>query len=225
MTIFDNVYSEAKPRRSLLFVPGSRLEMLPKAFATATDIVCIDLEDAVTQKQKLSVRKSVISVIQKQLSEKPDTDKEIWIRINTIRSTDGLEDIIAIARADTAPDGIMIPKIHTPEEIKTIAENVKDPNFRIQISDAGIHVFNRDGFVTEKDPFAFFPDLKLNDDASHAFYMGVELARAEVAWRLGKRYAQDRGLDWGVSAEKLSKDMLTHCQPGTTLKDKKRKKK
>ena len=117
------------------------------------------------------------------------------------------------------------PFLDTPEEIKTIAENVKDPNFRIQISDAGIHVFNRDGFVTEKDPFAFFPDLKLNDDASHAFYMGVELARAEVAWRLGKRYAQDRGLDWGVSAEKLSEDMLTHCQPGTTLKDKKRKKK
>ena len=76
-----------------------------------------------------------------------------------------------------------------------------------------------------KDPFAFFPDLKLNNDSSHAFYMGVELARAEVAWRLGKRYAQDRGLDWGVSADKLSEDMLTHCQPGTTLKDKKREKK
>ena len=124
MTIFDNVYSEAKPRRSLLFVPGSRLEMLPKAFATATDIVCIDLEDAVAQKQKLSVRKRVISFIQKQLSDKPHTDKEIWIRINTIRSTDGLEDIIAIARADTAPDGIMIPKIHTPEEIKILRDTL-----------------------------------------------------------------------------------------------------
>ena len=117
------------------------------------------------------------------------------------------------------------PFLDSPTEIKTLAENVKDPNFRIQISDMGIHVYNRDGFLTEKDPFAFFPDLKLNDDASHAFYMGVELARAEVAWRLGKRYAQDQGLDWGVSAEKISENMLTHCQPGTTLKDKKRKNK
>lgn len=117
------------------------------------------------------------------------------------------------------------PFLDTLEEIKTTAKNVKDPNFRIQISETGIHVYNRDGLITEKDPFAFFPDLKLNDDSSHAFYMGVELARAEVAWRLGKRYAQDRGLDWGISADKLSEDMLTHCQPGTTLKDKKRKKK
>ncbi len=115
------------------------------------------------------------------------------------------------------------PYLDTYEEIKEISENVKDPNFRIQISEDGLHVFNRDGLLTEKDPFAFYPDLKLNDDASHAFYMGVELARAEIAWKLGKRYAQDRGLDWGVSADKLSEDMLTHCQPGNTLKVKKRK--
>jgi len=116
------------------------------------------------------------------------------------------------------------PFLDTYDEIKSIAENVKDPNFRIQISEKGIHVYNRDGLVTENDPFAFYPDLKLHEDASHAFYMGVELARAEIAWRLGKRYAQDRGLDWGVSADKLSEEMLTHCQPGTTLKKERRRK-
>ena len=117
------------------------------------------------------------------------------------------------------------PFLDTFDEIKSTAEKVKDPNFRIQISGEGIHVYNRDGLMTKKDPFEFYPDLKLNDDASHAFYMGVELARAEVAWRLGKRYSQDRGLYWGVATEKLSEDMLTHCQPGTTLKNRKRKKK
>ena len=36
-------------------------------------------------------------------------------------------------------------------------------------------------------------------DAAHAFYMGVELARAEIACQLGKRYVQDEALRWGVA--------------------------
>ncbi|OUW00154.1 MAG: dihydropteroate synthase [Betaproteobacteria bacterium TMED156] len=116
------------------------------------------------------------------------------------------------------------PFLDSYSEIKSTAENVKDPNFRIQISNDGIHVYNRDGLLTEKDPFAFFPNLKLDDDSSHAFYMGVELARAEIAWRLGKRYSQDRGLSWGVAADDPGEDMLTHCQPNATLKRRKGKK-
>ncbi|NCA27375.1 MAG: dihydropteroate synthase, partial [Methylophilaceae bacterium] len=37
------------------------------------------------------------------------------------------------------------------------------------------------------------------DDASHAFYLGVELARAQIAWQLKKRYVQDEELTWGVN--------------------------
>jgi hypothetical protein len=44
-----------------------------------------------------------------------------------------------------------------------------------------------------------FPQLGLENDASHAFYMGVELARAQIAWQLGKRYVQDQELDWGCA--------------------------
>ena len=46
---------------------------------------------------------------------------------------------------------------------------IKDPNFRIQVSDKGIHLYNRDGHFVEKDPFAFFPKIKLEEDGSHAF--------------------------------------------------------
>ena len=60
--------------------------------------------------------------------------------------------------------------------------------------------------------------MRLENDSSHAFYMGVELARAEVAWRLGKRYSQDKGLSWGVAEEPRGEDYLTHCQP--TIKTK-----
>jgi dihydropteroate synthase-like protein len=86
----------------------------------------------------------------------------------------------------------------TTGEIAATAAQVKDPSFRVQISAEGLHVYNRDGMHSATDPFTLLPRLGLENDGSHAFYMGVELARAQIAWQLGKRYNQDRELDWGV---------------------------
>ncbi len=85
------------------------------------------------------------------------------------------------------------------DDIHAVAAKVRDPNFRVQVTGEGIHVYNRDGFWSDVNPFSIFPNLKLDGDASHAFYMGVELARAQIAWRLGKRYAQDNALDWQIA--------------------------
>lgn len=88
----------------------------------------------------------------------------------------------------------------SPAEIRELAGQIRDPNYRVQISDDGIYVFNRDGLTLGQEPFAMFPELiQLQDDAPHAFYMGVELARAQIAWQLGKRYEQDEELAWGVA--------------------------
>ena len=109
----------ANPRRSLLFVPGARLEILPKAEASRTDIICIDLEDAVADDAKDAVRAEAITAVADYASQ----DKtEIWLRINSIRSTEGMADIIALAESDTAPDGLMLPKISSPEEIRILRD-------------------------------------------------------------------------------------------------------
>jgi dihydropteroate synthase-like protein len=91
------------------------------------------------------------------------------------------------------------PFPYTPQEIEEFAVQVKDPNFRIQVSDNGVHVYNRDGLYCDIDPFRLYPSLKVDDDASHAFYLGVELARAQIAWQLKKRYNQDEELQWGCN--------------------------
>jgi dihydropteroate synthase len=104
----------------------------------------------------------------------------------------------------------------SPEEIAEIARGVRDPSFRVQISPCGLHVYNRDGHHVERDPFALFPRLGLEADGGHAFYMGVELARAEIAWSLGKRYSQDQPLDWGCATEQRADDLLHQCAPGPT---------
>jgi dihydropteroate synthase len=102
------------------------------------------------------------------------------------------------------------------QEIEAVAAQVRDPNFRVQVSAAGVHVYNRDGHRLAQDTYALWPQLGLQGDASHAFYMGVELANAQTAWRLGKRYVQDQPLDWGCAAEAPEVDLGAQCAPGPT---------
>lgn len=115
------------------------------------------------------------------------------------------------------------PFTYSVEEIHAFAAQIKDPSFRIQVSEAGMHIYNRDGIFQSTDPFALYPHLKVDNDASHAFYLGVELARAQIAWQLGKRYAQDQELDWGISPAQESSQKIAHRE--ASIKEKAEKKK
>ena len=79
---------------------------------------------------------------------------------------------------------------------------MKDRNFRIEVAADGVHVFNKDGHWIAPDAFALFDKLGVERDGAHAFYLGAELQKAEIAFRLGKRYVQDEPLDWGVAADR-----------------------
>jgi hypothetical protein len=110
------------------------------------------------------------------------------------------------------------PYPDTPEQIAEEAKNVKDSNYRIEAAVDGLHIYNRDGHHIAADPFAFFEKLGVEKDGAHAFYLGYELAKAEIARALGKRYAQDGPLDWGVAADRKSDDLTQHAPEGATLK-------
>ena len=109
------------------------------------------------------------------------------------------------------------PFPNSKAEIEETAAAVRDPSYRVQVSDAGIHVYNRDGMHTGTDPFALFPKLDFKGDTGHAFYMGTELARAQIAWQLGKRHVQDQELDWGCACDKVEEDLICPATPGSTL--------
>jgi dihydropteroate synthase-like protein len=89
----------------------------------------------------------------------------------------------------------------TPSEIKALAGEIRDRNYRIEVAEDGVHIYNRDGHHVANDPFKLYPKLELGTDVAHAFYLGVETGRAEIAYRLGKRYTQDEPLPFGVVAE------------------------
>ena len=117
------------------------------------------------------------------------------------------------------------PFSYNAAEIAEFAVQIKDPSFRIMVSDAGVHVYNRDGLLQELDPYAFYPNLGVENDASHAFYLGVELARAQIAYQLKKRYVQDEELNWGVASEgRLHKTEDRKSHREASLKEKQSKK-
>ena len=131
----------------------------------------------------------------------------------------------AASRHRTLPKGLSgaLMTVHakqpfpdSADEIAATAAMVRDPNFRVQVSEQGLHVYNRDGLRLGQGAFELWPQLGLEADAAHAFYMGVELAHAEIAHKLGKRYVQDQPLDWGCAVEPTGQDLDAWCAPGTT---------
>jgi len=146
----------------------------------------------------------------------------------TIQEHDAARRMMYAARADgSLPQGYSnaLLQLHdrrpfpnSEAEIAELAAQVKDRNYRIETAADGLHVYNRDGHHVAQDAFALFPHLKVEGDAAHAFYLGAELAKAEIAWRLGKRYAQDEPIDWGCAVDRDPEDLTRLREAGHTLR-------
>ncbi len=100
------------------------------------------------------------------------------------------------------------------ELIDELAREIRDGNYRILVSENETHVLGLRQHVQGVDPFSIFDQLFLahpeNIDPSHAFYLGYELCKAELATQLGKQYAQDEPLQWGfLTADNKLKHRLS----------------
>ena len=85
------------------------------------------------------------------------------------------------------------------QELRALQAQITDPNFRIFADREGITVLNHERFVRTTDPgrlAELFAELDVTE-ATHAFYLGRELARASLAVTLGKTYRQEGALSWG----------------------------
>jgi len=92
-------------------------------------------------------------------------------------------------------------KEYGEESLASLASQLKDPNYRIFAERGELHVMNRDGYWRGEDAFAVFDQMAAMNvtlSASHAFYLGYEMAKAVTAITLGKQYQQDEALQWGL---------------------------
>ncbi|MCF8480675.1 MAG: CoA ester lyase [Rhodospirillum sp.] len=101
----------ARPRRSVLYMPGSNTRALEKAKTLAADGLILDLEDATAPETKVEARKNVRDVA----SAKAYGKREVLIRTNGLTTEWGREDVIAAAGSGC--DGILLPKVESATEV------------------------------------------------------------------------------------------------------------
>jgi dihydropteroate synthase len=103
---------------------------------------------------------------------------------------------------------------YTEDELRALQSRLTDPNFRIFADREGITVLNNERFLRTTDVANLadlFAKLSVNE-ATHAFYLGQELARASLAVLLGKTYRQDSPLSWGYLTSPDS-STAAHARP------------
>ena len=107
-----------RPRRSVLYMPGSNARALEKAKTLPVDGVILDLEDAVAPDAKAAARDQVVAAVK----AGGFGAREVFIRVNGIDTPWFADDIRAAIAA--APDAILMPKISTPDQPERIGERL-----------------------------------------------------------------------------------------------------
>jgi citrate lyase subunit beta/citryl-CoA lyase len=112
--------SPIRPRRSVLYMPGSNARALEKAKSLPADALILDLEDAVAPDAKAEARDQVCAAVR----EGGYGYRELIIRINGLETPWGLDDIEAAI--DAVPDAILIPKVFSGQMVIAAEKLLKD---------------------------------------------------------------------------------------------------
>jgi citrate lyase subunit beta/citryl-CoA lyase len=107
--------SDARPRRSVLYMPGSNARALEKARSLPADALILDLEDAVSPDAKELARAQVAEAV----AAGGYGTREILIRVNGAATPWGAEDLAAAVAAQ--PGAILLPKVSSPADLAAAA--------------------------------------------------------------------------------------------------------
>ena len=108
-----------RPRRSLLFMPGSNARALEKARNLHADGIILDLEDSVAPDAKAVARGQIAQAIAAGGFGK----REVLIRVNTLDLPWWTDDITMAGKA--RPDGILVPKVSSVKDLTDIADSLR----------------------------------------------------------------------------------------------------
>ena len=110
----------ARPRRSVLYLPGSNEKALAKARSLPADAIILDLEDSVAPEAKPAARERVVAA----LREGGFGGREMLIRVNGVHTPWGEADLEAAATV--APDGVLLPKVDSPGTVMHAAKFLRN---------------------------------------------------------------------------------------------------
>jgi citrate lyase subunit beta/citryl-CoA lyase len=121
--------------RSLLFVPGDSERKLEKGFGAGADVVIVDLEDSVAAANKVAARDVAARFIS---SQKQQTRSAIYVRVNDLST--GFTDADLAALVPAKPDGIMLPKSNTGQDVQQLAVKLRVHEAESGLPDGGIKI-------------------------------------------------------------------------------------
>jgi (S)-citramalyl-CoA lyase len=171
-----------RARRSFIFAPGNRPDMFSKALACGTDIVCVDLEDAIAPKDKDEARRIAFSALS--IAPGPDRVERI-IRMNCLRTTEGMKDVQALLEAPTPVAAVMLAKVKGPEEVRNLGDLLAEHKLATRL-----HVI-----IETNEALDAAPEIARASDRIEAlFFGGVDMAadlRCKSTW-MALQYARSR---------------------------------
>lgn len=156
--------------------------MLPKALRSGADIVCADLEDAVAPKDKAAARETAFAGLA--AAEGPARVERV-IRINCLRTLDGMADVRALLTCPYPIEAVMLPKVKGPEEVRNLADLLTEYG-----RDTRLHVIIETNEALE----AAHPIAAASDRIEALFFGGVDMAadlRCRGTW-MALQYARSR---------------------------------
>jgi citrate lyase subunit beta / citryl-CoA lyase len=119
-----------RPRRSVLYMPGSNARALEKARELPADCLILDLEDAVAPEAKAEARGAIVKALEAGFGE-----REVMVRINGLDTRWWVEDLNTVLSGPRKPDAILVPKISDPNQLEDLAARFvdlhTDPHVRV----------------------------------------------------------------------------------------------
>jgi citrate lyase subunit beta/citryl-CoA lyase len=106
-----------RPRRSVLYMPGSNARAMEKARELPADAVIFDLEDAVAPDAKANARELIVQALQKG----GFGNREVLVRINGLDTAWWLDDLKVAA---AGPHAVLVPKVSTPEQLLQVGKHL-----------------------------------------------------------------------------------------------------
>jgi len=108
--------------RSFLFTPSDKPKIFEKAISSDADLVIFDLEDAVAISNKDAARNNIKSYF----SSKTNDKKLTGIRINSLKTIAGVEDLLLLSGMETLPAALVIPKLESYYELRIINQLIPE---------------------------------------------------------------------------------------------------
>jgi citrate lyase subunit beta / citryl-CoA lyase len=166
--------------KSLLFVPGDSEKKMAKALATAASAVILDLEDAVAV-DRIDIARTMVNEFL--ASHRDRSRQQLWVRVNPLDGPLALPDLVGVVRG--GPDGIILPKIESANDIVTLDRYLTALEARDGVAPGSIRIIP----VATETPHAMF---------AIGSYRGVSARLAGLTWG-----AEDLSTAVGASTNRL----------------------